>query len=302
MKALTLYTIVLSCFLALALFIASSPTVLTKAPANNYMDQDVRAIDINRPFSFAGEALPMDNFDVAQRLDKELHINAFLHASMILNIKRANSLFPTIEKILAEQGLPDDFKYLAVAESNLTNATSSAGAKGIWQFMKGTAQQMGLEVNDEIDERFHLEKSTEAACKFLKNLYKKHGSWSLVAAAYNQGGGRLTSDMEIQKMTNYYDLNFNLETSRYLFRIVSIKDIMENPEAYGFYVKKEQLYPPMDEYVNIAVEGPVPSWADFAINNGISYRMLKVYNPWILGAVLTNKAKKTYLVRVPKKG
>lgn len=302
MKALTLYTIVLSGFLALALFTASAPGMLTKAPANNYMNQEVRAIDINRPFSFAGEALPMDNFDVVQRLDKEIHVNAFLHASMILNIKKANSLFPTIEKILAEQGVPDDFKYLAVAESNLSNATSPAGAKGIWQFMKGTAEQMGLEVNDEVDERYHLEKSTEAACRFLKGLYAKHGNWSLVAAAYNQGGGRLSADLAEQKMKNYYDLNLNAETSRYVFRIVSIKDILQNPEAYGFFVSKEQLYPPMDDYVNIAIEGAVPSWADFAIGNGISYRMLKVYNPWITGASLTNKAKKTYLVRVPKKG
>ncbi len=302
MKRLIFYALALAGCCWVILFVSSSPSVLFKAPANSYFDQEVRAIDLNRPFDFAGEALPMDNFDVAQRLDKELHISAFQHSSMILNLKRAHAMFPIIEPILREQGVPDDFKYLAVAESNLSNATSPAGAKGVWQFMEGTAEQLGLVVDEEVDMRYHLEKSTVAACRFIKGLYTKYGNWSLAAAAYNQGGGRLNNDLAEQKMKSYYDLNLNPETSRYIFRIVSIKDIMQNPEAYGYFLEEAQLYPPMDKYAEVAVTGAVPSWADFAIAHGMSYRMLKVYNPWITGKSLTNKAMKTYLVRVPEKG
>ncbi len=268
--------------------------------SNDQLPQVVKSISLDKEFSFAGEIVPTQNFDVRERLDRELLRDAYWHSSTVLSIKRASRFFPVIEKILAEEGLPDDFKYLAVAESSLSNAVSPAGAKGVWQFLKGTGKEYGLEVNSEVDERFHLEKSTYAACKYLKSLNKKFGNWTMAAAAYNMGGSRLSKESKTQRSNDYYDLNLNRETARYIFRILAIKEIMNKPEDFGFYIDEKDKYPPLDQYDQLEVGGTIANWGDYAKKYGASYRMLKVYNPWLISSSLTNKTKKKYIVKLPK--
>jgi len=264
-------------------------------------DQKVRSINLDRDFDFCGEILPMDNWDVKQRLDAELLRNVYFHSQTIIALKRANALFPIIEPILKEEGVPDDLKYLAVAESTLSNAISPAGAKGIWQFMKSAADDYKLEVNTEVDERYHLEKATHAACKYLRNQKSQLGTWTAAAAAYNGGPGRIRDEMAKQRAKSFYDLNLSAdETMRYPFRIVAIKEVMKNPEAYEYAIEKEHLYPPLTDYKTVDVKGAIPSLGDFAVQNGTTYRMLKLYNPWLIDSKLTNKEGKTYQIRIPK--
>lgn len=260
----------------------------------------VRAFDLNKQFDFAGERYPTENADVYERLDREILINAYMQSTTIMNIKLAMRYFPIIEPILAEEGVPDDFKYLAVAESTLRNLTSVAGAKGVWQFMRPTALNYGLEVNDEIDERYHIEKVTHTACRHLKDDYKRFGSWLLAAAAYNEGAPRLTKEIGEQRAKNYFDLNLNEETSRYVFRIMAIKEIMKNPTEYDFFIEDNQLYQRFAPCQEVIITDAVPNWGDFAARYNINYRTLKVYNPWIMSAGLTNKLKKTYVVKIPQ--
>lgn len=262
--------------------------------------QPIPVIDPRKDYSFAGEALPVDQFDVAERLERELLVNAFYHSSTILSVKMANRYFPDIEKILKEEDVPEDFKYLAVAESGLRQAVSSADARGVWQFMKETAKQYGLEVNEEVDERFHLEKSTRAACAHVKALKKRFGSWTLAAAAYNMGGASLAKVMEDQRAESFFDLNINEETSRYIFRVIAMKEMIISPEAYGFSIPKDQLYEPLDDSRSVTVDGPVENWGDFAREHKTNYRILKVYNPWLRDFKLTNKEKKSYEIHIPK--
>lgn len=261
--------------------------------------QKVHAPKIPAAVDFAGEALPMDNFDAKERFDRELISNCFRHSATFLFFKRANRFFPIIEPILEKYGIPDDFKYLAVAESDLTNATSPAGAKGFWQFMPATAKERGMEVNSEVDERYDLEIATEAACVYLKEAYKSLGSWSLAAASYNMGKPGLTKKINEQGGEAYFDLHLNEETSRYLLRIMAIKEIMEYPKQYGFYINKEDLYPAMPAFKTLEESGTIASLPDYAQKHNISYRMLKVYNPWLLSTSLTNKEKKTYKIKIP---
>ncbi len=268
--------------------------------SSGQLPQVVKSIPLDKSFDFAGEIVPTDNFDIKERLDRELLRDAYWHSSTVLSIKRSARFFPVIEKILAEQGIPDDMKYLAVAESNLSNAVSPAGAKGVWQFMKGTGKQYGLEINNEVDERYHLEKATYAACKYLKSLHKRFGNWTMAAAAYNVGGNKLTKESNLQRSTSYYDLNLNQETARYIFRILAIKEIMDRPEDFGFYIENEDKYPPLDNFDQLEVSGSVANWGDYAKKYGTSYRMLKVYNPWLVSSALANKGKKKYTIKLPK--
>lgn len=260
----------------------------------------VRSLPMDQTFSFAGEELDFEPFDIKERLERELLVNAYLHANTLLILKRTKRFFPEIERILKEEKMPDDLKYLAVAESGLINNTSSAGAKGFWQFMEPTAKSFDLEINSEIDERYHLEKSTRAACRYLKSYREKFGSWQLAACAYNMGGPRLEKDMAIQSAASLEELNLNSETSRYLFRIIALKAIIEQPELYGFQLSDEDYYPPFPEYKEITVSGPIENWGAFAKKHGTHYRMLKIYNPWLTSTKLTNKAGKTYKIRLPK--
>jgi len=262
--------------------------------------QRVTAFDLDAPFTFAGEQVPADNFDAIERFDRELLVNTYQHSATLLNIKQAYRYFPVIEPILAQYGIPDDFKYLCVAESNLRMATSPSGAKGLWQFMVPAAEAYGLEISDEIDERYHVEKSTDAACRFLLRLKERFGSWTLAAAAYNMGETALAKRIAQQRVDTYYDLHLSEETSRYVFRIYAIKEIMTNPEQYGFYVTEDQRYAPMEDFDALDISATIPDLAAFALSHGTTYRHLKLYNPWLLGNALTIKTGKTYTLRVPK--
>jgi membrane-bound lytic murein transglycosylase D len=269
------------------------------APKDNYLPQKIVSIDLNRSFSFADESLDLNNPDVVQRLDRELMTNAYLSATTITNIKRAYILFPIIEPILRDYNIPDDFKYLCVAESNLMNLTSPASAKGYWQFLKGTAKDYGLEVTESVDERYNIEKSTTAACKHLLRLKNMFGSWMLVAASYNMGEGGLKREVALQQSNKYLDLDLNQETSRYVFRIIAIKDVMQNSEKYGFYIDPKHNYPSYTNVSMSSISQTSINWLDIAKSNNISYRLLVFYNPWIISPILDNKLGKTYTYKIP---
>lgn len=276
-----------------------STAATTAAPKPNHAAQEVHAPEMPEAVNFAGEALPMDNFDAKERFDRELVSNCFRHSATFLFFKKANRYFPIIEPILKANGIPDDIKYLSVAESALSNAVSPAGARGFWQFMSGSAKERNLEVNSEIDERYHLEKATVAACKYLKEAYNDLGSWTLAAASYNMGKAGLKKRMTAQGGTTYFDLHLNSETSRYVSRIMAIKEIMKNPTRYGFHLEEKDLYAPMPNFKTVTVKGSIASFATFAKEHQTTYRMLKLYNPWLRSTSLTNKYKKTYLIKIP---
>jgi hypothetical protein len=250
---------------------------------------------------FAGEAVPLQIADVAERMDKEMVVNTYLQGTTTLVMKRANKVFPIIEPILQKNGVPDDFKYLAVIESGLINAVSPAGARGIWQFMPETAKEKGMEVTENVDERYHLEKSTEAACKYLLDAKSRLGSWTMAAASYNGGMNGINKQIEIQKVNNYYDLLLNEETSRYVFRILALKEIMKNPIKYGFNLKTEHLYTYLPTK-KIVVDTTINDLATFAIGQGINYKILKIHNPWLREKFLSNKSNKIYQIEIPIKG
>lgn len=250
---------------------------------------------------FAGENTPLNISDVSERLDRELIVNINLHASTILAIKRANRAFPIIEPILKKNGIPDDFKYLAVIESGLVNAVSSAGARGVWQFMPETAKERGMEVNDIVDERYNLEKSTQAACSYFLSAKAKFGTWTLAAASYNGGMAGVNRQMEIQKESNYYDLLLTEETSRYVFRILALKEIMKNPDKFGFSLVNEELYSNLPTK-KIEVDSSISDLADFAKVQGINYKILKIHNPWLRDKKLDNADGKKYTIEIPLSG
>ncbi|MEE9437704.1 MAG: lytic transglycosylase domain-containing protein [Saprospiraceae bacterium] len=262
------------------------------------LPQMVEPIRLSHAASFANEAMPQ-NMDTRERLDRELSVNAYWHSSTLLNIKNGAKFFPIIEPILAKNGVPDDFKYLAVAESSLRNVKSAANAKGFWQFRKLAAKEWGLEVNDEVDERYHVEKATEAACKYLKRLHKRFGSWANAAAAYNVGPTSFAKTLKKQGQSSFYDLNINEETNRYVFRLIAIKEIMSNPTNFGFYLNPEDMYEQLDNVYYAQVDKSVTSWAKWAEHNGLTYRMLKYYNPWLKSNKLT-VVKKKYQIKLPR--
>ena len=302
-KYIHFYTLALASFLTIIIFVASSKQDQGNNPqkiaVNGNIPQVIKSVDLNRSFDFAGEQLPMENFDVKERLDRELSVNTYWHSNTILSIKNANKYFPIIEKILAEEGVPEDFKYVAVAESSLRNAVSPAGARGFWQIMAPTAREYGLEINDDVDERYHLEKATVAACKLIKSYYKRFGDWTLAAAAYNVGVNKLSRLKKEQRADSYYEMNLNQETSRYIFRLVAIKEILSHPNDFGFYLEPDDLYQPMDNFKIVKVDSTIPNLGDFAKEHNTSYRMLKVYNPWMLDANLSNSKGKVYEIKIP---
>ncbi|SDX51119.1 lytic transglycosylase domain-containing protein [Flavobacterium degerlachei] len=251
--------------------------------------------------NFAGENTPLKISDVSERLDRELIVNINLHASTILAIKRANRAFPIIEPILKKNGIPDDFKYLAVIESGLVNAVSPAGARGVWQFMPETAKERGMEVNDIVDERYNLEKSTQAACSYFLSAKAKFGTWTLAAASYNGGMAGVNRQMESQKETNYYDLLLTEETSRYVFRILALKEIMKNPDKFGFSLGNEELYSNLPTK-KIEIDSSITDLADFAKAQGINYKILKIHNPWLRDKKLDNTTGKKYSIEIPLSG
>lgn len=250
---------------------------------------------------FAGEKAPTNIADVYERLDREIITNTNYHTNSILVLKRANKVFPIIEPILAKYGVPDDFKYLAVIESSLVNAVSPAGARGVWQFMPATAKEKGLEVTDEVDERYHLVKSTEAACVYLLDAKEKFGNWTLAAASYNGGMAGVQRQLDKQGVSSYYDVLLTEETARYVFRILALKEIMMHPEAYGFNLAQETLYKNIPTRI-VEVDSSINDFAAFAKEQGVNYKVLKLHNPWLRDNILQNKAKKKYLIEIPTSG
>jgi hypothetical protein len=261
----------------------------------------VYALKLPSNLDFSGEAVPLDQPDIRERLDKELLVNTYWQSNMMLLLKRANKYFPTIELILEEEGVPDDFKYLAVIESALENVRSPKGAKGFWQIMPGTAKEYGLEVNSNVDERYHIEKSTRVACTYLKKAKERLGSWTLAAASYNRGMYGTDRLLSKQLSDNYYDLLLNSETSRYVFRILAVKEIMSNPRAYGFIFDTEDLYQPIPVR-KIGLDTAIGNIAQFAKEQSINYKILKIHNPWLIQNHLNNRSRKYYEISVPETG
>ena len=273
----------------------------TESPKNVAPAYRITAIDIPADLNFAGEVVPQDDPEIMERIDREFLVNTYWQSNALLMMKRAHKYFPVIEPILAKNGIPDDFKYLAVAESGLQNVVSGAGATGFWQIMKETGKEYGLEVNSNVDERYHLEKSTEVACQYLKRWKEKYGSWTLTAAAYNAGPGSINKFMGIQQVDNYYDLLLGEETGRYVFRIMAIKEILSNPEKYGFDISQDDLYTNIPSF-SVEVDTPVLSFADFAQQYEINYKILKRHNPWLREPHLNNSSGKKYTLEIPNKG
>lgn len=264
-------------------------------------DYNVYAIPMPDGLNFAGELVPVENPDILERMDRELLVNTYWQSNALLIFKRANKYFPTIEKILAEEGVPDDLKYLAVIESGLTQAVSPARATGFWQILKETGREYGLEVNDNVDERYHVEKSTRAACKYLKQSKEKFGSWTAAAAAYNAGNYGVSRRFEEQNVQNYYDLLLGEETGRYVFRIIALKEILSNPKKYGFNFTNEDLYVNVPTY-KVEVDTAVTDFVKFAERFNINYKLLKLHNPWLRETKLDNSSRKKYYIEIPEKG
>ncbi len=261
----------------------------------------VYALRLPESIDFAGEKTPLDAPDIQERLDKELLVNTYWQSNMMLLLKRANKYFPLIEEILEEEGIPSDFKYLAVIESGLENVRSPKGAKGFWQLMPATAKEYGLEVNTNVDERYHIEKATRVACKYLKKAKNRFGSWTLAAASYNRGMYGTNRSLDRQLVDSYYDLLLNSETGRYVFRILAVKEIMTNPERYGFVFNSEDLYNPIP-VKKIGLDTAIANLAEFAKEKEINYKILKIHNPWLIENHLNNKSRKYYEISIPEAG
>jgi hypothetical protein len=249
---------------------------------------------------FANENIPESTFDVWERLDKELLKNIYWQSNTLLYFKRANKYFPIIEEILEKNNIPSDFKYLALIESGFEYKVSPSGAAGFWQIMKGTAREYGLEVNYAIDERYHLIKSTEAACKYLQKAYDKFGSWTMAAASYNMGINGVQRQVKKQNTNNYFNLYLNDETSRYVFRIIVIKEIMENPRKYGFVFRQNDLYS-YPSVKQIRVDSTINNLYSFAQENDINYKILKRFNPWLRTSKLPDESRRVYYIDIPEK-
>ena len=262
-------------------------------------DNYVKVFELPDTLSFAGEPVPLHMTDVRERLDREIHVNSYWHSSTIFLIKRSNRWLPLLEDLLNENGIPTDFKYLSVIESGLENVVSPKQAVGFWQIREGTGNDFGLEINREVDQRYDPIASTAAAAKYMLKAKEKFGNWTNVAASYNMGMKGLADELEEQKTNSYYDLLLNEETSRYMFRLLAIKEILEHPKKYGYDIPQELLYPviPLD---TLRVTEDIPSLVDFAQARGLSYKELRLHNPWLRRGALNVRKGKSYLLRLPK--
>ncbi len=305
MKPVLKYSVLVLAILVIAALLVFA-VLEQKNPAKDYRDVAQRSYRIFIPecpakADFAGEKMPLELIYVKESFDREIMINTFMHASTILMFKRANRWFPLIEPILKKHKVPDDFKFLALAESNFYNAVSPSKAEGFWQFLKATAVHYGLEVNDDVDERYNVAKSTEAACKYFLEAYEKYGNWTLVAASFNRGQEGLSEAVDNQKAKSFYELYLNDETSRYIYRIVALKEIYNRPVKYGLYLRASDFYPVIPTYT-IEVDSPIHDIPAFALRNKVSYRVFRDFNPWLRKYTLPNKLKKTYEIILPKEG
>lgn len=257
------------------------------------------SVEVPDEITFAGERTVFDRYDKRERMDRELNSFTYFHSTTLLLFKRANRIFPIIEPILKREGVPDDIKYLAVIESSLDyRAVSPARAAGLWQFMASTAPGYGLEVGSDVDERYHIEKSTVAACRYLKEAYRRYGSWSAAALAYNGGQGRITGELSKQRVSDAMDLWLVDETTRYYYRMLAVKQIFENPRQYGFVIKPNQLYKPM-EFKEVRISSSIPDLVAFARQHGITYAQLKDFNSWLRSTKLSNASGKSYTILIP---
>ncbi len=290
-------------FVAASLFFTNNTNAAVDEKPDETFPQNYKIISPKIPdnITIFGEKVPLENFDVYERVDREVLVNTYWHSATILAIKRAARWFPVIEPILKQNNIPDDFKYLAVVESNLENVVSPAGATGYWQFIKSAANQYGLEVSDEVDERYDIEKSTQAACDYLNEGYTKFRNWTMAAASYNAGVNGIEKWSGLQKAKNYWNLALGSETSRYVSRIIAMKLILENPPAYGFNLKEEDLYKPL-KYNEVNLDTSVTDFADYAAILGLNYKTLKLYNPWLRDTSLKIKNGVTYKIKVPEEG
>lgn len=288
----------LSGLLIFAVQDAPSDENLQKEIINEY---NVYALNVPDNLDFSGESLPLNNPDILEKMDRELLVNTYWQSNALLMFKRANKYFPVIEPILEKYGIPNDFKYLAVIESGLTNAVSPARARGFWQIMRDTGKENGLEINTNVDERYNVEKSTEVACKYLLKAKAKFGTWTLAAASYNAGRGGISKQLKRQNVSDYYDLLLGEETGRYMFRIVALKEILNNPEKYGFNFRHKDLYKRIPTY-KVSVDTAVTSFVKFSEHFGINYKILKLHNPWLREVHLNNKSRKAYFIEIPEEG
>jgi len=267
-------------------------------PGNNEQYYRIVSLPIPDTLTFSGEEVPLDLFYVHEALDRELMVNTYWHSATLLLIKKSYRYFPLFDSILRKHNIPVDFKYIAIIESGLSNVVSPAGVVGFWQFLKGTGKDYGLEIDDDVDERYHIEKSTEAACAYLLASYNSYGNWTLTAASYNAGQRGINRQIDQQKTTSFYDLLLSDETSRYIYRILAMKLILEKPQEYGFYVKPNEVYLPIPTK-KVMVNQRVDDWAVFANDQHISYKLLKQFNPWLRESYLKNRKNKTYYIDIP---
>ncbi len=298
----------ISSFIVVSVFILLMLFAFAKKFSNDEKFKDefrngykVFALDLPLNLEFAGEKVPMNNFDVRESLDRELLVSTYFQSQTMLVHKRANRWFPVIEPILKRNGVPDDFKYLAVIESNLSNVISPAGATGYWQILETTGKSYNLEITEVVDERYNVEKSTEAACNYLKDAYKSLGNWTLAAASYNMGIDGISKQMQVQKQDNYYNLLLNQETARYIFRILAAKEILIHPKNYGYNFRKNDVYSFIPT-IRLNVDSSITNLTDFALAQGVNYKILKIFNPWLRKNFLLNKEKRKYTILLPKKG
>jgi hypothetical protein len=295
-----LYFLSFSIFaLALSLLISSGDTAQLKANDEFKQYYRIYALSMPKSLSFADQKVPLTDYDVIERYDREILTNVYWQSQTLLMLKRANRYFPVIEPILKANGIPNDFKYIALAESGLQHVVSPAGAAGFWQFLDKTGKRYGLEVNEEIDERYHIEKATVAACLYFKDAYNQLGDWSLVAASYNMGIDGVKRQLLNQGMKSYYELYLNTETARYLFRIMAIKEICEKPDKYGFYLLQEDKYAPL-QTIKVKVDLGINNLALWAKSNYVNYKLLKLLNPWLRKPALNVAPGKVYYIDLPK--
>ena len=297
MKKIFSFLVVVSFLLMGAFFIGAEKVSEPNVSNNLSTDHKTTAIQLPDSLSFAGESVPMGDFEVRQRLDRELLVNTYWQSKTLLIIKEYNQVVPIITPILKKYKVPLDFIYLAIAESGLQNVVSPSGAEGIWQFLEETAEGYGLEVNNNIDERYDLEKSTEAACKYILEAKKKFGSWTLAAVSFNTGMGNLESALRNQHQSNYYNLYLNEESSRYVFRILALKEIMQHPKAYGYYLNKGDLYDAL-KFKTVSVDSTIHNLANFAQQQGTNYKLLKYFNPWMRQSDLEGLDSKVYFIKI----
>lgn len=299
-KYLTAAVFLLITLLCINLMVFSHKRSADDEDYSNQFSKNYKVYSLNLPtkLDFAGENVPLNQFDVRESLDRELLLNTYWQSQSLLMHKRAYRWFQKISPILKKNNVPDDFKYLALIESGFSNAVSPSGASGFWQFLDKTALSYGLIVNENIDERYHVEKATEAACKYLKEAYAKFGNWTLVAASYNMGITGLHKQIETQKVNNYYDLLLNQETARYIYRILALKEILESPQKYGFILRKKDLYPKIP-FQKLNIDSSISNIAAFSQSIGLNYKLIKILNPWLRQNFLDNKDKKQFMIEIP---